>query len=179
MSFTFKGRNAKYLIKNPIYTTNDYSERRNYDQTENSSEVLISRDKLIIKDEYLKNNSNGIPIFNRKRTLLNGDYKSESIELNNKYKTNANSLDIRMNKFLTPNALDNLSKIENKNFYKMGVKDDLFVKKEMVLKAIYPIGVFNFFKLYSSKKIVEIIYKKIELEAELFLQSLEYVSFLK
>ncbi|WP_339020488.1 hypothetical protein [Spiroplasma endosymbiont of Atherix ibis] len=180
LSFTFKGREVKYLIKNPIYSSdNYYLNRQAYNSIRNSSEFLVSRDKLIIKDQYLKDNCNGFVIFNKKRKFKSGDYKSESIDFNSKYKTNADSLDIRANKFLTPNALDNLSKIENKNFYKIGIKDDLFLKKEIVSKLIYPIGLFKFTNLYSSKKLVKIIYKKIELEAELLLQSLEYVSFLK
>ncbi|AUB31886.1 hypothetical protein [Spiroplasma floricola] len=134
----------------------------------------LSLDRLVIKDEEFSEKYRGVKV--SKKGNLKGKYKNESIEFNEKYTTNANTLDLKMAKFLDVKRVDALSKLNNKNFYKMWVQNDLSVEKIFQRQEIHPIGLFNFSNITSKKKFAKLICLKIQLESELLLNSLEYTA---
>ncbi|WP_339020489.1 hypothetical protein [Spiroplasma endosymbiont of Atherix ibis] len=124
LSFNYKGRKAKFLIKMPMEfsLTEEYNTmgiiKQLHALKKDKLTSIISRDKLFIEDLNLKKNCSGF-IIAEKRGFIKGDYKSESIAFNKKYDTNCNSTDIKANRFLTVQTLDILSKLEDKNLFKL------------------------------------------------------------
>ncbi|WP_339020481.1 hypothetical protein [Spiroplasma endosymbiont of Atherix ibis] len=134
----------------------------------------LSLDRLVIKDKQFSEKYKGVIV--SKKGNLNGKYKNESIEFSEKYTTNADTMDLKMAKFLDVKRVDALNNLNNKNFYKLWVENDLSVEKIFQRQEIHPIGLFNFSNITSKNKFAKLICLKIQLESELLLNSLEYIA---
>ncbi|WP_338985233.1 hypothetical protein [Spiroplasma endosymbiont of Diplazon laetatorius] len=188
LTFKYKGREAVYLINNPILfvenrdrwhrdgaigfmmSNNRYGRKR-------TNTFKLSSDELFVVDDKLQKECNNLKI--KKKGILKGDYRSESVAFNEKYSTNLASTDIAGAQFLTPVALDKLSNLDDKEFYRMGVGKNVFMEKVVLRKYIFPVGLFDFSRLKSKNQLIDFMCFKIDLEYDLLKRSLEYVSFLK
>ncbi|AGR41781.1 hypothetical protein [Spiroplasma diminutum] len=176
--FFYRGIKGFFQINEPIHFIH-------YETTTDSSGKTItekkitkfSSDQLFYNNEKYITNYNGFKI--QSKIKLKGDYKTESVIFNKKYTTNLNSSDIKSTKFLTPYAIDLLSNIEDKDFYKLGIEKQLYVEKYKIGKDILPIGILDLTMLFNENKLMALIENKIISDFNLFTRSIAYISFLK
>ncbi|AGR41780.1 hypothetical protein [Spiroplasma diminutum] len=179
INFTFNNQRGSFVINNPIRFI---ERKRTYNNSKNGSKyktvtTKFSSSNLFLESNKYSENFRGIKV--KKSGKLKGDYKSESVLFNDKYSTNFSSTDLKATQFLTPIALDKLSNLELNGFNALGINNEVYVEKYKVGKDIFPIGIFDFTKLFTKSNLIQLVSKKIILEFEMLLDSLEYISYMK
>ncbi|AGR41785.1 hypothetical protein [Spiroplasma diminutum] len=174
ISFIFNNKETIFRIDKPVLHSQaeygeSFSEKRN-----RRTSLISSIDNIFIKNEKLQQECYDLKI--RIAGRFAGEYKTESIEFNNRYSTNLTSNDAAGPKFLTPIVLDTLSGLADIDFFSMGVNDRVYMQKVIISQEIYPIGIFDFTKLRNKKDVFELITKKMTLELDLIRRSLSYIS---
>ncbi|AUM62326.1 hypothetical protein [Spiroplasma monobiae] len=177
LDFIFNDKIAKFQIQQPLIFSSRRRTMRNSTVSYKRKEIKVSMDVLYMDHSEFQTIAKNLRI--KKAKVLKGEYRSESVEFNNKYSTNIPANHIGGAKFLSPVALDTLANINDNNFFDLGIFENIYVEKVFMKKQIAPVGLFDFTKLKSKKSIFELMSAKMHQEYEMLKLSMAYLSFVK